>query len=349
MPSPPLLKFEALTAPIPGPTPAGEEGAWMAVKTQFDELRKEDDPASYSPKDPSRPATKKNADWAGITKLAQELLTTRSKDLRIATRLTEALVQLHGFPGLRDGLQLLRVLADQCWDRLNPPVEDGDLEMRAGPINSLDDYDRGSRFSLMVRSLPVVKGAGQACSQHDWDQIEKNPTKARIKKDEFNAALTAAAATPEFLELAADFQQARDEVTQLVKVLEAKMGRESSPGLSGLSRALEDWDTIIQRGLRTRPGAAAETSGGAGVATAANGQASSSRPSSRQEIYAQLTALAEQLRRLEPHSPIPYLVERAVALGEKPFPDMMQELIRDQNTVKEMFRELRINTPAAPK
>ncbi len=67
--------------------------------------------------------------------------------------------------------------------------------------------------------------------------------------------------------------------------------------------------------------------------------------SPRAEAYAQLARAAALLQELEPHSPIPYLVNRAVALGRMPFPQLMEQLIRDGGILESMNRELGI-TPA---
>jgi len=53
------------------------------------------------------------------------------------------------------------------------------------------------------------------------------------------------------------------------------------------------------------------------------------------------------LERMEPHSPVPYLIRRAVALGALPFPEMMKALMREefQQALNEMNRELGIKPP----
>jgi type VI secretion system protein ImpA len=71
----------------------------------------------------------------------------------------------------------------------------------------------------------------------------------------------------------------------------------------------------------------------------------------RADIYRQLHDLASVLQQMEPHSPIPYLIQRACELGSLPFPQLMRALIRDENIVNEMHRELGIRdqtTPAPP-
>ena len=45
---------------------------------------------------------------------------------------------------------------------------------------------------------------------------------------------------------------------------------------------------------------------------------------SRAQVYQQLAAAAAVLQRLEPHSPIPYLINRAVELGALSFPELMR-------------------------
>src|SRR5262249_52905081 len=67
----------------------------------------------------------------------------------------------------------------------------------------------------------------------------------------------------------------------------------------------------------------------------------------RADAYRQLSEAAALLQRLEPHSPIPYPVQRAVELGAMPFPQLMRALIRDANTLTELSRELGIKSEEA--
>jgi type VI secretion system protein ImpA len=155
MPSAQHLDIDHLVAPISGDDPAGSPVSFV-VRQQLDEARKSVDPASFAPDDPLRPEQFVPADWRGIIGRTTDLLGSSSKDLLLAARLSEALLKAHGFGGLRDGLALLRRLIADCWDRLNPPIEDGDLDVRAAPFNWLDDADRGARFPTSVRAAPVV-------------------------------------------------------------------------------------------------------------------------------------------------------------------------------------------------
>ena len=67
---------------------------------------------------------------------------------------------------------------------------------------------------------------------------------------------------------------------------------------------------------------------------------------SRAQVYQQLAQAAALLQQLEPHSPIPYLINRAVELGALSFPDLMRQLIRDSDVLTAMNRELGIKEPS---
>src|SRR5713226_9240280 len=130
MASPPILEFETLLAPIEGANPAGEELPFP-VRKKLDDARKDINPNLFAPDDPRRPEKPQPADWPGIEQLAKDTLARTRKDLLVAARLTEALVKRHGFGGLRDGLRLMRRLVKECWDRVYPVIQDGDMEVRA--------------------------------------------------------------------------------------------------------------------------------------------------------------------------------------------------------------------------
>ena len=48
---------------------------------------------------------------------------------------------------------------------------------------------------------------------------------------------------------------------------------------------------------------------------------------------------------MEPHSPIPYLIKRAVSLGRLPFPSLMRQVIREPVVLTELNREFGIAEP----
>ncbi len=75
------------------------------------------------------------------------------------------------------------------------------------------------------------------------------------------------------------------------------------------------------------------------AAGGAPAQAASRALASREQAFKQMTEIAEYFRKTEPHSPVSYLLEKAVRWGNMPLHELMQELISDENT-RTRFSEL---------
>lgn len=370
MATPPLVDFESLLAPISGDNPAGDSLPF-AIREKLDEGRKEINPDLFDADDPLRPDKPKKADWPGIIRIATDTLTDTSKDLLAASRLTEGLTKQHGFAGLRDGLKLMRQFLEDCWDRIYPSIEDGDLEVRAGAFNWLDDPERGARFPITIRTVPIVTTEAGGYSWLNWKQM-LDGKEGGVTAEQFDKAVEATT-LERCKTLAEDVTEAQAEVEKLTEVLTAKLG-EFAPGMSEVRRALAETGQLIKQ-IREKKGpdpdeeppAAPEDAAGESEAGDEDGQADeggngdgaaapargrrASAPArqmvTRDHVYQQLKDAANLLQKLEPHSPIPYLIQRAIELGAMPFPQLMKALIRDENVLTELNRELGIREKAA--
>lgn len=341
------LDIEALLQPIPGDKPAGDATAYpYRLREQLIDLRQEERADDFD--DATRPDQLKRSDFAGIVRIATSALTEQTKDVRLACHLIEALTRTRGFAGLRDGLNLLKRLLSECWDRLEPAIDDGDLEARSSPIaNLLDDPDRGFCFPNTVRLTPIF--AGQCVLS--WQKILAKKT----PDDEKTASLVQAQATPEAL--AAPQQNITgclEELDGLSAVMDEKF-QNDSPSLANFRKALEDAQRMVAHLLPRTATASVETAAGSldsppptspqpTPATTAN---LSQVIVAREEVYGQLTRAAEMLAQLEPHSPIPYLVRRAVDLGKLPFPQLVQQLVREERILADLQREFGLNPPSS--
>jgi type VI secretion system protein ImpA len=351
MPSPSVLDLDELIAPIPGDSPAGGSVPFQ-VREKLEEYRKEVDPNDFDAKDPMRPESAQYADWRGVERLARQTLTATSKDLLVAARLTEALTQEHGFGGLRDGLRLMRRLVSECWDRLNPAIEsEDDLEIRAAPFFWLDEADRGARFPTTIRLVPMVTGEKESFGWAQWKQSQSGakggPAAADIEK--------AIQTTPRdhCQAVVDDLTESWEELEALAKELNGKMGQ-YAPGFTGLRQVVGECRALAQQILQRKGPAPTEIveevgegeAGGDAAGTAAgSGSFLKMQVGSRAQVYQQLAQTAALLQQIEPHSPIPYLINRAVELGALSFPELMRQLIRDSDVLTSMNRELGIKPP----
>ncbi len=337
--TPPLLDFAALTAAIPGEAPAGQPGAYGDLRREFERMRKEVDPV--------RPTVPLKADWEGLVKLATESLGKTSKDLRIASHLTEALVKLHGFAGLRDGLRLMRLLVEQCWERINPPVEDGDVGVRAGPFETMDKEDKGIRFPVTLKRVPLVGIEKEVIGCLDWKPIQDG--KGQVTRAALEQAIREVP-TATWEARLQDLIQGLAELNLLKKALLERLGAQA-PALVGLQQAVQDCLAILHDIKKLLPAEPPpETAGPRPAGNGAAPAAVAPKGASRKDVYDQLRHLANVLRDLEPHSPIPHLIDRAVELGRMPFPLLLKEMVREDKILKELNREFGIREePAAAK
>ena len=365
MATPALIDVDALLGEIPGDDPAGIPLAYMDQE-QLNEFRREVNPDDFPVDDPRRPPEKR-ADWPKIIDMTKKLLTGKSKDLRIAARLTEALTKRYGFGGLRDGLRLMRRLMEDCGERLHPVVEGpDDLERRAGAFNWLDDPDRAARFPTSLRQLPLVSiavrgeppyEAVSGYSYNDWKVTEGG--EAAVPAAEFER--TARATPALFLQtLKEDMEECEQEIKTTVDALTPKL-ESYAPALTEIRSALANCKQAVLGIMQNRPdqsgggavpaeaaevpGGQQQMSGGTVVVSAAVGQAVTGN---REGVYRQIAQLAGVLKQMEPHSPIPYLLERAVELGRMPFPLLIKQLIRDMNQLNEVNREFGIKDAEKP-
>ena len=271
----------------------------------------------------------------------------RVRTMRSRRRLTEALVKDRGFPGLVAGLRLLRLMTEQCWDRMHPMItEEDDIDTRASKFNWLDDADKGAWFPATLRMVPMMPPGPDGYGWQHWKDAQSG--KASITPADIETAI--GACTRESCEsLIEDLNESWEELELLSRSLNEKMKTDSrnyAPGLMGIRTALNDCRTLAQQILLKKGGPSPSSEAAAEPQTEGEARApvrsAEPRMESRAEIYARVAEAAAKLRQIEPHSPIPYLLTRAVELGSLPFPELMKALILNGDVLRVMNRELGI-------
>lgn len=61
---------------------------------------------------------------------------------------------------------------------------------------------------------------------------------------------------------------------------------------------------------------------------------------SREQAYHALQLIADYLSAIEPHSPVPYFLRAAVDWGSKPLPELLSELIEEDDHARRLWRQL---------
>jgi len=359
MPSEPTIDLEALLAPIPGENPAGEALRYAGTYDAIKEARRADDDLARG----DWQEDLKVADWRAVTELATQALTSKSKDIQIAAWLTEALVKQKGLPGARDGFSLIRQLHERFWDTLHPQPENGNLETRAGAIEWLND-----KLPLSILGLPLTPPdeKGEAYSYNRYQESRRVDAEGRKNAETVPIALAEGKITGEMFdkqvaagrrkfyeELFADLNAASAECGKLAATVDEKFGRDA-PGLMAIKRVFEDLQHLVEgivkkkRELEPDPEPASDGDRVA-PAVAGNGPRSANlggilplAPLDRADALRRLEAVAAYFHRTEPHSPVAYLVQRAVRWGQMPLEQWLSDVIADQGVLGHLRETLGI-------
>lgn len=353
--SPPDL--EPLLRPISPEAPSGRSLRYEPLYHRLREARREDD--ASLPRGVWQ-APLKRADWTLVDELCQQALARESKDLQLSVWLTEAWLMRRGFDGLRCGLTLSTALLERFWNTLWPTLDGDDAEARLAPLKWLDD-----RLVIALGKVPLFKPpvAGAVTYVYaDWQQLllqEKQAgtrarpddareddeapggtTPAPVTRERFLAA-AALVPAPTLTALARQLTEALESASALEQMLDARLGH-PSVALRRSRALLNDMQLLITL-LRGEP--SQEQSPEEPEATPApEAPAPPSRPSGpglqpatiqgRAEAYQLLGLAADYLLRTEPHSPVPYLVKRALAWGQMPLDALLRELVPDDSNVQ---------------
>jgi type VI secretion system protein ImpA len=138
-----------LLNPIPGDNPSGASLRYEKIYDQIKEARTEDDDSLPSG---AWERQVKKADFNLVIKLAGEALATKSKDLQLAAWLIEAHVKKEGLSLVEPCFKLMHDLQEQFWDTIYPVIEDGDVGLRAMPMEWV-----ANRVAALVREAPITK------------------------------------------------------------------------------------------------------------------------------------------------------------------------------------------------
>jgi type VI secretion system protein ImpA len=325
---------DSILRPIPGENPSGQNLRYDPIYEKVKEARREEDDLPQG----EWSHAVKVADSALVVRLSLEALSNKSKDLQLAAWLTEALLREDGVGGLREGLDLVQALIQNFWDTLYPLAEDGDLELRAAPLNWV-----GSYLAREVRKVSLTR------SDYDWFKYlesrtigtEEQCAGSDAKMAARQAAIEEGKLTPEafdedvgrtpsqfYVQLIQDFDSALASLQKLDELCAEKLGRDS-PSLGKLQESLEEVrslaNTLLQEKEPSAPAAQQEepqdesresSDAQAGAPIPIRKRAVATEPVDWQDAVTRIVAATNYLRVTDPCSPVPYLVLRALQWGD---------------------------------
>lgn len=354
------MTLESLLLPISEQEPCGEDLSFSTAFDEIAELRREDDPTL----DQGEWVTAlKIANWPLVQTRCAELLSQRSKDLRLAMWFAEASALTQGYPGLRHALQLCTELSRQYWPGLHPRPEEGDMEQRIGNVAWFL-----SRLGSLAQACVIARGSSGTLTLQAWQAAKRSAASARSGD---GGEIVAAATQP--------LEQAQ----RMVRDTPKAFLREVQAAAADCCGALEEWQAVLDKNLgsdspsfaqarEALEGAALEvkrvareagaldggeepsavsSKTGALAATTSDQKAVPARSSgplrTREDALAQLRDVARFFRTTEPHSPVAYLADKAVRWGEMPLHEWLRSVVKDAGTLAQVEEALGVESRRA--
>lgn len=314
-----------LLEPISTNDPCGESLRYSEIYDQIREARREDD--DNLPQGIWKTEIKK-ADWDQVDRLCQEALKHRTKDLHIAAWLTEAWLHLEGIGGLARGLELILGLTQNFWKTIHPQMNNAAYELRLVPYewmntrlsedcqyvfisvpsdrtslpSRLIDFNEAQRFEFLGKKNPSqetqpssespkvsLKKISLSIEQTPtafYRYVEESCTRSLKLMIELEEALRLALGgeAPTFYRLREKVGAVQRFVNHILDNRAAKKGK----------KKLEVVDAPLSRPIK---------------------KSFSGPIESREQAYGILGEVAAYLESIEPHSPTPYLIRRAISWG----------------------------------
>lgn len=353
--APEVIDVEALLVPISEDNPAGENLQYSGLHDEIREARRADENLEQG--DWKRDL--KVADWRAVFHLSTQALTDKTKDLQIAAWLAEALVKVHGLAGLRDSLKLMRGLHEQFWESVYPEIDEEDLDARANALAWMDkqvaiaiksvqitDASSGPDFSFIQYEEAKQFDIPEDLSTLETEQLERmEALKAQVaeegkltSEDWSKAKRTTRRAF--FEETYQLLNECWDEYQFLDGVMDEKFGRQT-PGLGDIKKTLDAVRTLLENIVKEKRASepyagegddVTETAGDDQDYVSEKGQGVTTTGGSikaRQDAFRRLSEVADYFRIHEPHSPVSYLVQRAIKWGQMPLELWLEDVIKD--------------------
>lgn len=354
------IPLERLLAPLDGQRPAGPPVRGSMLFRMIEQARRSDDPSLPMGAWVTEP---KRANWPKVSSLIAGLLADTAKDLLLASWLLEAEIHQRGFAAIAPGLALMHGLCERWWVGLHPEGEGGDHESRANIVRWVDE-----KLLPAVSLVPLAEQGERSASWSHWELAHhyeriraakgELPEEARNSPglDELHALL---AVTPvdalraRYGELAAAraaiaaFEQALrrrfpSEAPALGR-LDALLARAQVPLHGELARRGQPLQEIVAEVDPARDELAEPA-----PETGPSGTGDGTPLTERERAYRMLEEIAGYLAHIEPHSPVPYLLRRAVAWGGLNTAELYRELFVVGNAQINLFELLGLGATAQP-
>ena len=335
------VDFEQILEPISETQPSGEYLRANGVYSTIREARREEQELSQG----VWQRDLKHADWEAVSRCALNAIHYKTKDLQVGLWLLEAEIHQRGFTAIAPCMALLDQMCRRYWNSLHPQIVEDDLDYRFNPLIWANEKLGPSLKLVPLTAMPQLER--QYCWA-DWELAQRNEhAKEQHSKLEQGDILPsqfiqawAGSPSAHCRGIYQDIAKAVEAIEHFSETLDELCASSDAPGMGLLTRLLAEIQATLeylsaQKGLSLN---LASTTGSASTVTekqtGTQGQAGGGDGggnhdadiTSRETAYAMLARAADYLVQIEPHSPAPYLVKKAIEWGHLSTPELYREL-----------------------
>ena len=360
--------FEAILAPLAGDQPTGVDLRQDFSPTSI-YFRLRD--ARAQARDAERQADTEGSDegvsalWRPVATMAIGALKSTSKDLEVATWLTEALVRIAGLRGLMAGASVIGGLVERHWDGLFPMPEEGDMEIRVAAVAGLSGQGADGTLMQPLRKAALFRrpdGSPFSLWQYQASVELSGITDPARRAQRIDSGVLPFEEVEKEARVAgaAHWSAQRDLITKTLaawKEMERAFDEKAGEASPAANRVRELLEFVSETCGRFAPpdatdGAAEMTSAtaGDGAAVVAAGTAVVATPggiTGREQALRQLTEIAAWFKRNEPSSPIGFTLDEAVRRARLGWPELVAELVSDETARHSLLTSVGIKPPSA--
>jgi type VI secretion system protein ImpA len=262
----------------------------------------------------------------------------KTKDLRVAIAMTRALLELHGFAGLAEGVTLIDRMVQTFWDTLHPQLDAEDANDPTSRVNAMAELTRREVIQAL-RAAPLV--ASRVFGVVNLKAIDLAARGAPAPSD--GAAATAPMASIEGafqevpLPVLAETTAAVTRCVDATRALAEKWAERlptSGPDFTELRRVLDQAKHAVKVPLDQRQPqeGASDGANGAENVPGNEGEGRTGAPGrvqSREDVLRAIDAICAYYAKNEPSSPVPLLLQRSKRLVMMSFMDILKEMLPD--------------------
>lgn len=354
------LELEGLLKVISDEAPCGIDCSFSNEFYAIKKARIQDDPLLEQGDWVAEP---KQADWAFVSSQSIELLTEKTKDIRLYGWLLEAWSNLYGFEGIAEGLELTQQSLTEFWMLLHPEIAEDDLDQRLGLLQGLINQlpvlikktaitNTAISYSLMDYEALLHQQNLRRKHAEDYDDVPTNTSLEQFEQELFNTSKSFQYKNYQaFLEILKQWNILRE-------VLDGLMGVDA-PSFAAIESQLESLHSNLKKIYKTEAFGlqpAVTTADSAEEKSAADQQTSTqltehiavaasainqpfqphiqSHVANREQAMQVLQEISDYFQLNEPHSPVSYMLQKTIKWSQMPLHEWLAQVIKHEDPLE---------------